>query len=341
MKFPGWSDPQMERDRTLLLNRNDVRELLSLRECIDSVEKVFRWQGEGKIPPAGILGVKAPAGGLHVKGAFLPGRQEFIVAKLNTNFPGNRSQSQLPTIQGVILICDAENGSPLAILDSIEITIKRTAAASAVAAKFLARKDSSIGTIGGCGEQGRAQLCAIHFVLPLKKIYAFDLNQAAANSLATESFRKLQIEVEPVCDCRKAIQKSDVLVTCTTSQEFFVRKEDVPSGIFIAAVGADDADKQEIDPALMASAKIVADSLEQSCTIGDTHHAIAEGLITKETVYAELAEIVAGKKCGRTNAAEIIVFDSTGVAIEDAVAAVAVYEKARLNQIGTYFDFAA
>ena len=331
----------MDRDRTLLLNCNDVRELLSLRECIDSVEKVFRLQGKGKIPPAGILGVKAPGGGLHVKTAFLPGRQDFIVAKLNTNFPRNRSQSRLPTIQGVILICDADNGSPLAILDSIEITTKRTAAASAVAAKFLARKDSSVVTICGCGAQGRAQLSAIQFVLPVNKGYAFDLNQVAAKTLATELSRELQIEIDLVRDPQEAIQKSDILVTCTTSKEFFVRKEDVPSGTFIAAVGADDAHKQEIDPALMASAKIVADSLEQACTIGDTHHAIAEGLITKETVYAELADIVAGKKRGRTTADEGIVFDSTGVAIEDAVAAVAVYEKACLNEIGTCFDFAA
>jgi len=258
---------------------------------------------------------------------------------LNTNFPRNRSQSRLPTIQGVILICDADNGSPLAILDSIEITIKRTAAASAVAAKFLARKDSSIATVCGCGEQGRAQLRAFHLVLPLKKICAFDLDPAAARALATELARELPIEVEPVRDSQKAIQKSDVLVTCTTSKKFFVRKKDVPPGTFIAAVGADDAHKQEIDPALMASAKIVADSLEQSSTIGDTHHAIAEGLMTKESIFAELAEIVAGKKCGRATADEIIVFDSTGVAIEDAVAAVAVYEKARLNQIGNYFDF--
>src|SRR5262249_7625023 len=152
------------------------------------------------------------------------------------NIPGNRSQSHLPTIQGVILICDADNGSPLAILDSIEITIKRTAAASAVAAKFFARKDSSIAAISGCGEQGRAQLRAIHFVLPLKKIYAFDLDQGAAKTLASEISGELQIEVEPVRDSQKTIQKGDVLITCTTSKKFFVRKEDVQPGTFIAAV---------------------------------------------------------------------------------------------------------
>ncbi len=112
-------------------------------------------------------------------------------------------------------------------------------------------------------------------------------------------------------------------------------------GTFIAAVGADDAHKQETDPALIASAKIVADSREQSCSIGDTQHAIAKGLMRREDVYAELGEIVAGKKSGRTDDEEIIIFDSTGVAIEDAVSAVVVYEKARAAGIGTYFQFAA
>ncbi len=331
----------MQAEGTVLLRRSDVEKLLSLRDCINAVEEVFRLQGEGKIPSSEILGVKAPKGGLHVKAGLLPRGQTYIVAKLNTNFPGNRPQSDLPTIQGLIAIYNAENGRPLAVLDSIDITIKRTAAASAVAAKYLARKNSSVATICGCGEQGRAQLRALHSVLPLNKIHAFDLNEGAAKNLAADLSHELKLDIEPTRDLPTAIQKSDVCVTCTTSTEFFVRKEDVASGTFIAAVGADDAHKQEIDPALIATAKVVADSLEQSCTIGDTRHAIGNGLIRKEDVYAELGEIVAGKKSGRTTGDEIFIFDSTGVAIEDAVAAAAVYEKARTAGIGTYFQFAA
>jgi Predicted ornithine cyclodeaminase, mu-crystallin homolog len=331
----------MQPEGTILLRRSDVKELLSLRDCIGAVEKIFRLQGQGKIPPSVILGVKARDGGLHVKAGLLPRDKSYIVTKLNTNFPANRRRSGLPTIQGVIVVCDAKNGSPLAILDSIDITIKRTAAASAVAAKYLARKNSSIATICGCGEQGRAQLRAMHAVVPLKKIYAFDLDQSAAKCLVAELGNELEIEIESVRDLRRAIQKSDVCITCTTANEFFVRKEDVVLGTFIAAVGADDGDKQEIDPTLIASAKVVADSLEQCCAIGDTHHAIARGLMGKEDVYAELSEIVAGQKPARTSDDEIIIFDSTGVAIEDAVAAAAVCEKARADGIGTYFEFAA
>jgi ornithine cyclodeaminase/alanine dehydrogenase-like protein (mu-crystallin family) len=331
----------MQSEGTLLLRRNDVEELLSLPECIDALEKVFRWQGEGKLSPAGILGVKARDGSLHVKAANLTEDRNYIVAKLNTNFPQNRTRFELPTVQGLIVLYDGENGHPVAVLDSIDITIKRTAAATAVAAKHLARKNSSVATICGCGEQGRAQLRAIHSVLSLEKIYAFDLNERAAKNLAIELGNELRIDIESVHDLQRAIQKSEVCITCTTAREFFVRKEDVAPGTFIAAVGADDTHKQEIDPALMASAKVVADSLEQTCTIGDTHHAIAQGLMDKQDVYAELSEIVAGHKRGRMSDGEISVFDSTGIAIEDGVTSTAVYEKACAANIGTYFEFAA
>ena len=125
--------------------------MLSLHECIKAVERAFRWQGEGKLPPSGILGANAGDGGLHVKTAILTADRSYLVAKLNTNFPENRMRFGLPTIQGLIVLYDAENGRALAILDSIEITIKRTAAATAVAAKYLARKNFPVATICGCG----------------------------------------------------------------------------------------------------------------------------------------------------------------------------------------------
>ena len=329
----------MPTEGTLLLGRGEVARLLSLPDCIAAVEEVFRAYGEGRVPPPGVLGIKSEAGGLHIKAGYLPGARNYIVAKLNTNFAGNRKQGVLPTIQGLILLCDGDNGRPLAVLDSIEITIRRTAAASAVAAKYLARPDSAVVTICGCGQQGRAQLRALRTVLPLAKIFTFDVNPAAATTVADDMRDELNVEAEAVTDLPSAIRQSDVCVTCTTATEFFVRQEDVSSGTFIAAVGADDVHKQEIDPALIVRGKVVADHLEQCCAIGDTHHAIAAGLMRKEDIYAELAEIVAQRKAGRTSASEVIIFDSTGVAIEDAVAAAAVYEKAGETGAGSRVDF--
>src|SRR5262245_49344844 len=254
---------RMQTESTLLLNRSDVRGLLSLAECIDVVEEVFRQQGEGKIPPSGILGVRTQTGGLHVKTACLSGAKKYIVAKLNTNFPQNYARFGKPTIQGVIVLYDADNGRLLAVLDSMEITLKRTAAATAVAARYLARKNSSVATICGCGEQGRAQLRALSLVLPPRKVYAFDINPTASLRFAAELSREIEIDVEAVRSLPRAIQNSDVVVTCTPATEFLVHKEDVAPGTFIAAVGADDSHKQEIDPALLASARVVGDSLEQ------------------------------------------------------------------------------
>jgi alanine dehydrogenase len=331
----------MQTESTLLVARSDVERLLALPECIDAVEEAFRLQGEGKIPATGILGMRTRDSGLHVKTAIMTTDKNYLVAKLNTNFPANRQRFELPTIQGVILLCDGENGRALALLDSIDITIKRTAAATAVAAKYLARKNSSVAIVCGCGEQGRAQLRALSLVLPLTKAFAFDLNVQTSTRFLTELSRELRIDIRQAHDLSSAIAKSDVIVTCTTATRFFVGKQDVLPGTFIAAVGADDAHKQEIDPELIASSKVVGDNLGQICAIGDTQHAIATGLMHREDIYAELGEIVAGKKPGRTSDDEIIIFDSTGVAIEDAAAAALVYRRASAQNIGEHFEFAA
>ena len=325
----------------MLLRRSDVVHLITLGECIGAVEKIFRWQGEGKVTAPGILGVKSANGGLHIKAGILGNDRSYLVAKLNTNFSGNPRQFGLPTIQGLIVLYDGENGCPLAVIDSIDITVKRTAAASAVAAKYLARPDSSIVTICGCGMQGQAQLRALHSVFRLKKVQAFDTDESRARKFATALADELRVEIESVPDLEEAIRKSDICVTCTPSRQFFVRKETVSPGTFIAAVGADDEHKQEIDPALLASSKVVADNFAQCSTIGELHHAIRQGLMQKEDAYAELSEIVAGRKRGRATVDEIIIFDSTGIATEDAIVAVTVYEKALAAMIGDYFKFAA
>jgi alanine dehydrogenase len=252
----------MQTESTLLLNRSDIQGLLTLAECVDVVEAVFCQQGEGKIPPSGILGVRTQSGGLHVKTAWLSGAKNYIAAKLNTNFPQNHARFELPTIQGVIVLYDANNGRTLAVLDSMEITLKRTAAATAVATKYLARKDSSVSTICGCGGQGRAQLRAICLMLPLRKVYAFDVDPNTSLRFAAGLSSELKIDMEPVSRLPDAIRSSDVVVTCTPATEFFVYKEDVTPGTFIAAIGADDSHKQEIDPALLASAKVVGDNVE-------------------------------------------------------------------------------
>ena len=158
--------------------------------------------------------------------------------------------------------------------------------------------------------------------------YAFDCDEEQARRFAAEVSEELDIEVRAVNELARAVKESDVCVTCTPSKQYLVSREDVRPGTFIAAVGADNGEKQEIDPRLMASGKVVADLLEQCATIGDLHHAINQGLMTKADVHAELGEVIAGKKPGRTSDDEVIIFDSTGTALQDVAAAAIVYERA-------------
>lgn len=324
---------------TLLLARADVAELLTLDECIAAVEDAFRQHGEGKTSAPKVLGMPSTDGGFHIKAAMLGDSAPYFAAKLNGNFFHNRERFAMPNIQGLVLLCDATNGYPLAVMDSIEITILRTGAATAVAAKHLARRDSKTVTICGCGNQGRVQLRSLQRVLPLRHVYAFDLNVDLSAKFATELSPELGIEIEVVNELAAALRKSDVCVTCTPAKKYFIHKEHVRPGTFLAVVGADNEDKQELDPQLLVSSKVVTDILDQCMEIGDLHHAIAEGLMRRNSVHAELGEIVAGKKPGRTSDDEITVFDSTGTALQDVAAAAVVYERAMKLGRGTLFHF--
>jgi len=313
----------------MILTRDDVRRLLDLDECIGAVTEVFRKSARGEIAPAGVLSMHAEGGGFHVKAAMLDdGEERWFAAKTNANFPGNAARFGLPTIQGVVLLFDAIAGRPLAILDSIELTALRTAAATAVAARYLARPSSSTVTICGCGAQSAAQLLALARVLPLSEVFAFDIDSARAAAFADE-MADAPFKVKAVSDLRAALRTSDVVVTCTTSRRAFLMRDDIMPGTFVAAVGADNPEKQELDPALMASSKVVVDSLEQCAAFGDLHHAISAGAMLADDVYASLGEIVAGDLPGRTSDEEITIFDSTGTAIQDVATAVMIYKRAR------------
>jgi ornithine cyclodeaminase/alanine dehydrogenase-like protein (mu-crystallin family) len=313
---------------TLVLTGRDVRALLGWDECIAAVEKAFRLHGEGKSLAPGVLGVRAPRGGFHIKAAGLQLDRLYFAAKTNANFSENPRRHGLPAIQGVIVLCDAEDGRALAVMDSIEVTIRRTAAATAVAARHLARPDAHVATICGCGIQGRAQLRALVRVRPLDRAFAFDAEAATARAFADEMSAELGFEVVPVPSPAAGLAESDLCVTCTPSRQAFVMRGQVRPGTFVGAVGADSADKQELDPQLLAAGVVVTDVTDQCAAIGDLHHAIEAGLMSRDEVHAELADLVIGRKEGRRSPEEITIFDSTGTALQDVAAAAVVYEKA-------------
>jgi len=322
----------------ILLSKSDVERLLDIRSCITAVENAFRQRGEGKLASSAVLGIHVAGGGFHAKAAVLDLSRRYFAVKINANFPDNPSTRGLPTVQGVLVLFDATNGSPLAIMDSMAITTLRTAAASAVAASYLARAGSRTATFIGCGVQGRAHLAAISEVVELHRAFVSDQNKVKATAFVKEMQSLYPFEILLADDIRAATSTSDIIVTTTSAERAFIEINDVSPGAFIAAVGADNEHKQEISETLLAQNAVIVDDLEQCATIGDLHHAIIAGVMTRSHVRATLDEVVTGQKLGRLSSDEIIIFDSTGVAIEDVAAASVIYERALENATRRTFD---
>lgn len=325
----------MKNKPTIILTGSEVANLLPLEECILAVEKVFKLYAEDEIAPPGILGVHVAGGGYHIKA----GVMDHFVAKANANFPLNPKKYDLPTIQGVVTVYDKNNGQLLALMDSIQVTIIRTGAATAVAAKYLSKQDSKVATIIGCGAQGRISVKMLKKVRPnLSTIYAFDSDEKAIVDFSKE-LSDLDLDIVVVNNFRTALSKSDICVTCTTSKTPLLAAEDLPSGIFVSAVGSDNEDKQELSPEILAQNKTISDVTDQCAEIGELHHAIDAGLMKATDVHAELGEIICKKKQGRTDDNETIIFDSTGTGLQDVAAASIIYEKAIADGVGVKVFF--
>jgi alanine dehydrogenase len=321
---------------TLLLTRADVATILTPADCQTSVEEAFRSYGEGRIAPPKSVGFHAEGGTFHIKAA----AAEVFAAKINANFPGNPQRHGLPTIQGVIVLMDMERGTPLAILDSTLITTLRTAAATAVAASHLARRDAATLTVVGCGIQGRASLAALQLVRPLRTCYASDADAATAARFAREMQAELGIEVRVAPSIEAAVAAADIVVTCTTARTAILDAPHLHPGLFIAAVGADNPEKQELTPALLRESRVVADILEQAATMGDLHHALDACVMTREDIHGELADVLCGRIPGRTREAEVFVFDSTGTALQDVAVSALAYRRAVERGAGIEIAFA-
>jgi len=317
----------------LILSRTDIARLMDYSDYVDAVEAAFRAAVEGRAvaPPASALHV--PGGSFHAKGAALLGDDAKVAIKINGNFPGNPAANGLPTVQGVIYLADGSNGRPLAVMDSIEVTINRTGAATTLAARHLARGGSRVATICGAGVQGRIQLKAIAAAAKLERVHVWDADAARSIAFAREMSAELGLDVVATADLSPARQ-SDIVVTCSSARRAFLTPDLVRPGTFIAAVGADNSDKSEIDPALYAKSLVVVDSLEQAAEIGDLRHALEAGAVAPSHVQATLGEVIAGSKPGRTDDDAITLFDGTGMGLQDVAAAVAVYRRALVAGAG-------
>ncbi|HCK84244.1 MAG TPA: hypothetical protein DHW63_06925 [Hyphomonadaceae bacterium] len=312
----------------LMLSRTDLATLMTTRDYFVAAEDAFRALAEGRASTAAPMHMETARGVFHAKGSLYRNQRGYVTLKLNANFPGNPERTGLPTIQGAILLCDADNGALLCILDSAEVTLRRTAAASALAARHLAPADASTLLLCGCGVQALAHVEALADLFRLETVLCWDQHPEKADVLAARISTHLSLNSQSVVDLATAAQSAQIIVTCTTSTAPFLGPEHVQPGAFIAAIGADNPHKNELAAALLARAALICDSISQCETMGDLHQALAAGAIVRNRVRAELSEIVTGATPGRLSGEEIVVFDSTGLAVQDAAAASIAYERA-------------
>ncbi|HJP86370.1 MAG TPA: ornithine cyclodeaminase family protein [Gemmatimonadaceae bacterium] len=322
----------------LILDAREIERLLDMSSCVEAVEAAFRARGSGASVPSAVCGVPLERGKLHVKVATLDLGHRYAVAKVNANLPDNPRRLGLPAIQGVVLLFDAATGSPLAALESGTITSMRTAAASAVAARWLALTEASSVSLIGCGTQARAHVAALRCVRTIEQLHAFDADRKAAETFCAEMTQRHGIRCQLADDVHTAASASHIVVTSTPSHHPLIDSGDVSAGAFVAAVGADNEDKQEIGVELMRTGVVVVDDLDQCARMGDLHHAIASGAMSAADVHASLDQVVANPALGRIDNQQVIIFDSTGVAIEDVAAAAVVYERAIESGAGTRLE---
>jgi alanine dehydrogenase len=312
----------------LLLSRSAIARLATTRDYLDAMQAAFADLALGRFEVPQVGHVPGIGGMFHIKSAQRSGAPALAAIKVNGNFPENVVRRQLPTIQGFVALVDAECGCVLALMDSIEITARRTAAATALAAKYLAKPESRTLAMIGCGVQAAYHVEALLDVATIESVAFCDPRDDAAQAFAGR-MQELGLRTRRVGDTRKAVRSADIVVTLTTSTRAVLGLADIDPGAFVAGVGADNPSKHELAPDLMRASRVIVDSLAQASTLGDLHHALDAGAMRAGDVHGELAQLAAGQISGRTQADEQWVFDSTGLSIQDLAAAAMLYERAR------------
>lgn len=312
--------------KTLLFNRSSFEALLTMEDYIEAVANAHRLHAEEKVIATNLIHADAPNGEYHIKTGGLLGERAYYGLKANGGFFNNQRNHGLPNILGIIYLSDAATAYPLAVFESSLISKMRTAAATAVAARYLKPTGAIRLGVIGYGNQAEAQIealrcvCSIHEV----RIAGRDAEKLASFVEKMKEQTGLIITAESM---QATCENSNVLVTCTPSTDYFVKKEWIQKGTFIAAIGADSPGKNELEPSLVAAAKVVADIQSQVVKVGESQHAIQQGLMDENAIYGELGSLITGALKGRTTEDEIFIYDSTGTAIQDVAAAAYVYEK--------------
>ena len=319
---------------TLILNRSEVASMLTMKDCMEAVEQAFAELASGTAVLPLRTAISPPDGISLYMPAYLK-QMGALACKVVTVYKNNPSKHKLPTTIGKVLLQDPETGDVICIMDGGFLTAVRTGAASGVATNYLARKDAGqVAGIFGAGVQARMQLWAVAEARKLSRAYIYDLSDEAVKKFIAEMGPKLDLEIIAASSADE-MMKCDILVTATSSSTPLFDGNKVKEGAHINGIGSHTPNARELDSAIVKRSKFVGDSRE-ACfkEAGDIMIPVNAGEIPVEHFYAELGELITGKKTARVNDKEITLFKSNGLAIQDAATAKLVYDKAVAAGIG-------
>jgi alanine dehydrogenase len=322
--------------KTLYLTQDEVEEVLDMKSTLEAVENAFKEMGNENIEMPPRVYLHFDKGVLIAMPAYMPGLNA-AGTKIVTVHPDNRKEYDLPAVIARIILNSPENGVPLAIMDGTYVTALRTGAAGATGIKYLSRENSEVACVCGAGVQGRSQLLGLMEVRPsIKKIKVYDIVPEARDAFVEQNSKEFpNVEFIGVNSAKEAAENSDIIITCTPSPEPFIDGAWLKKGSHLSAIGADTGAKRELMTSVIKKCdKHVVDFIPQAFVVGDFKAPKEEGVISEDDIYAELGEIVAGKKKGREMSEEITMFKATGLAIQDVGTAHKVYQLAREKSVG-------
>lgn len=326
---------------TLLLSRTDIDGLVSMAEVIEVVENAHADISRGTAyQPAPITLALASGSGSFLPMAALADRQALAAVKFLADIPDNAKRG-LPRQRSVVLLLSQTTGECEAIIDGQILTRQRTAAASAVASRHLARPDSSVLGLIGAGNLAVEHVKALREVLPIKRVLVWSRTDTTIVKFLERARGPLDgVEVEVMGSPRDVVLRSDVLCTLTPAREPIVQGNWFQPGLHVNAVGAPPRpDHREIDSQGMARAKVFVDSFTTAMKkSGDVLLAIADGLITEDKVRKELGDVITGAALGRTGRDDITLFDSVGIAMQDLAIGSLLLKRARAAGLGINLD---
>lgn len=320
---------------TLILNRDDVISVLYMNDCMSAVEKAFNEMANGTAVLPLRIGITPPDGLSLYMPAYLK-EMKALACKVVTVYKNNPSKHNLPTTIGKVLLQDPETGDVKCIMDGGYLTAVRTGAASGVATKYLARKiKGQIAGIFGAGVQAKMQLKAVVLAREIKYAIVHDVISDSVDKFIKELSGALNIEIKKAKSADEILEQADIICTATSSATPIFDGRKVREGTHINGIGSHTPGARELDSAIVKKSKFIGDS-KTACfsEAGDIMIPLKDKEIAEEHFYAELGEVLTGKKPGRVNEKEITLFKSNGLAIQDAATAKLVYDKAVEKGIG-------